>query len=440
MAGEDHGDVGVRGDDLIVDLLRNLAEATGGEHVLVQVQHGGALRVLREHLVQPVDAVRRRSPAHVKHQKVDAAGGNQVEVTPVVLEAATEPRVGVVAIVPEIGAVWRVVDLLVAHVVVAGEHPVGQRSTVEHRVGGIRVLPLAVLIVVVDDISGVEQVLQVERLPFLQQIVVNIELPLIVRVVVILRVGLPTEREVVARAGGVIDVIDRQRARAVGEIGSGEALRVLDQHGDDAVCDVAGGRHHRVEGELRRALADRHLPVELLPGSGEVVLHGEQHFRVGVCGAVPAHPCGEVVAGVGRDIHFEELVGERCIGRDRLGDGVETGHRRNLLGREQLFLGTVDGVCDAGHAGIFAHTVITGDEAVARVEGHCEPVAGRVGRACGELGAAVVDRDLSALERSDELVAGFLDRGGECGVRDRFVADQVPRGEHKSVFAVGEDD
>ncbi len=159
---EHHPHVGVRGDDLVIDLLRYRPETSRGQHVLVQVQHHDPLGVLGENLVHPRDLVIPGTPAHVEHQKVDAAGGDEVVVAAVVLVVAAPPGVCLVAVSPEVGAVVGVVDFLVADVVVARQHAVGQPRSVELPVLGVGIVPLPQLVVVIDDVPGVEQVLQVE--------------------------------------------------------------------------------------------------------------------------------------------------------------------------------------------------------------------------------------------------------------------------------------
>ena len=132
----------------------------------------------------------------------------------VVLVVAAPPGVFLVAVSPEVGAVVGVVDLLVAHVVVARQHAVGQTRIVELLVFRVGVVPLPQLVVVVHDVAGVEQVLQVEVRPLGQQVVVDRCLVLVELLVVVLRVGFDSEGEVVLRAERVIGIPRLDRALA----------------------------------------------------------------------------------------------------------------------------------------------------------------------------------------------------------------------------------
>ena len=247
VAAHDRADVGVRGDDFVVDPLWDRAEAAGGEHVFVEVDDRGAFRVCLEHFVHPFDLGIAWGPAHVEHDEVVPAGGDEVVVASVVLVGAAVPRVVGVAVFAEVLRVFGEVVAHVAHVVVAGEHTVWEAGFVEHLVCLVGVFPLELLLGLVDDVTGVEEVLQVECFAAFQKVVVDCDLVVVEGLVVVLGVGFPCEREVVLVAWGVFWVVWLYGAVASGEVRSGPAFGVLHDCADFAVYCVLAERHHRFE-------------------------------------------------------------------------------------------------------------------------------------------------------------------------------------------------
>ena len=80
-----HPHIRVRGDDLIKDALRDRTEPTGRQHEFMQVDDCDAVRVSGQHLIHPFNFRVPWSPALVDGNEVDTSGGEQIEVSAVVL-------------------------------------------------------------------------------------------------------------------------------------------------------------------------------------------------------------------------------------------------------------------------------------------------------------------------------------------------------------------
>ena len=278
VAAHDRAHVRVGRDDFVVDPLRDRAEATGREHVLVKLDEGDALRVFLEHLVHPLDLFIARAPSHVQDDVVLAPGADEVVVAAVVLVATAVPRVALIALLAEVLAVLRVVARLVVNVVVACEHAVGEFRVIESLVGLVGALPPLIVRELIDDVARVEQVLQVHLLAHAQQIVVNRELVMVnLRiVVVVLRVGLPRERVVVVRTRGVVGVLAGLRSRTIGEVCTGVSNTLLNESFDLAIHVVILERDDRFELRLAR-FAIREERLEFFPAVRLGVPHEKTH-------------------------------------------------------------------------------------------------------------------------------------------------------------------
>ena len=290
VAAHDRAHVRVGRDDFVVDPLRDRAEATGREHVLVKLDEGDALGILLEHLVHPLDLFIARAPSHVQDDVVLAPGADEVVVAAVVLVATAVPRVAAVTALAEVFAVLRIVVGVVANVVVACENAIGELRVVERFVGLICADPALGIVDLVDDVARVEHVLKVHLFAHAQKVVVDRDLVVVdLRiVVVVLGVRLNGEGVVVVRTRGVVGVLAGLRSCAIGEVCTGVSNTLLNESLDLAIHVVTLERDDRFELRLAR-FAIRKERLDFFPAVLLGVPHEKTHALSLVGSTGPAH-------------------------------------------------------------------------------------------------------------------------------------------------------
>ena len=403
----------------------------------MEVQDGLALRILREHIVHPLDLLIADLPAHVEHDEVNAADRDQIIMTAVVLIASAIPRVAAVTLLAEVSPEVGVVIIEVADIVVARQHAIRQACLIEHPVGRIGVFPFRDQMLIVDDVAVVEHVLDVHALAVCQHPVVDIQLILIVSIhilfrialiifVVILRVAFDHEGEVIILTRGIVFIGCRDACVLCCILRRRVALTILNHHADLAIREIVfQGDLCR---ELHRFAICFDLRIQLIPCAGMDIARIQESLGI-VRRAAPV------------DLH-------RIAGFRRLAEGdVEC-----LIG-EAAAAGCVK--YRVARSGCLCHAFRHLDAAIIQrvpftfLEGHIHDIFGRIvdrdregrvagdGRVCARLHDFCIgiftrgrERDrlcsgIASLIRSSEheRMRAWLKRGGRDRIRQR---DDLP--------------
>ena len=285
-------------------------------------------------------------------------------------------------------------------VVIAREHAVGEFRVVELLVGLVGADPALVIRELIDDVTRVEEVLEVHLLAHAQQIVVNRELMLVdLRIiVVVLGVGLPRERVVVVRTRGVVGVFANLFTRAIREVRTGVSNTLLDESLDLAIHIVVLERDDRFELCLAR-LAIREERLDFFPAVLLGVPHEQAHALSLVGGTGPAHANLRVFAcALGHG--GRELVEGECRTRSR-----------RLAGLDCIALAVcLIGVVDASRAA--RERAFAQRGRVALAERHREVVLARVSRGRREriVHAHVQARAIRRIKGGRRLLDGRRER------------------------------
>ena len=209
MPGKYHAHIRVHRHDFVVHSLRLFPETAACQQVFMEIQDCFSLRVLRKHIVHPPDLFIADAPSHVDHDKINAAHRDQVVMPFIVLVASFIPRIRRIPPLSEIFAEVIVIFCLMSHIMVAGKDPVRESCLVEHPVRRVRVLPLGGHRLIIDQVSVVEEILDIHPASVGDQPVMDRKLGLVLSdrlrivrriLVIILRITFDRKCEIISAA------------------------------------------------------------------------------------------------------------------------------------------------------------------------------------------------------------------------------------------------